>query len=78
MENVTKIIKAPEYPPQMKHKVIFETFDGLAQGEALLLINDHDPRPLYFQFQATRANQFSWEYVEQGPLQFQVKIGKMA
>ncbi|MBB3111158.1 uncharacterized protein (DUF2249 family) [Paenibacillus phyllosphaerae] len=76
MNAFAKVIKAPEYPPQLKHKVIFETFDALKSGEAMLLINDHDPRPLFFQFQATRSNCFTWEYIEQGPIEFQVKIGK--
>jgi len=70
-------VKAPEYPPQLKHKVIFETFDRLAGGEAMLLINDHDPRPLRYQFEATRSGQFTWEYLEQGPDVFRVKIGKI-
>lgn len=78
MNEYAAIVKAPEYPPQLKHKVIFETFDGLEEGQAMLLINDHDPRPLFFQFQATRAGQFAWAYVEQGPETFQVRIGKLA
>ncbi|WP_054028640.1 DUF2249 domain-containing protein [Bacillus sp. FJAT-28004] len=67
MDLFTTIIKVPEYPPQLKHKVIFESFDQLKPGEVMLLINDHDPRPLRYQFEATRSGQFSWEYLEQGP-----------
>ncbi|MCI3921234.1 DUF2249 domain-containing protein [Paenibacillus sp. TRM 82003] len=78
MNDFAKVIRAPEYPPQLKHKVIFETFDALESGEAMLLVNDHDPRPLFFQFQATRNGMFSWEYLEQGPLEFRVRIGKQA
>lgn len=77
MSEFAATIKAPEYPPQLKHKVIFETFDALKSGEKLLLINDHDPRPLFFQFQATRGGQFAWEYVEQGPNEFRVSIAKL-
>ncbi|PZD95576.1 hypothetical protein DNH61_13695 [Paenibacillus sambharensis] len=76
MSEFAAVVKAPDYPPQLKHKVIFETFDGLDAGQAMLLINDHDPKPLYFQFQATRSELFTWDYVEQGPELFQVKIGK--
>lgn len=78
MSEFSVVIKAPEYPPQQKHKVIFETFDGLNPGEAMLLVNDHDPRPLFFQFQATRSEMFSWDYLERGPESFQVKIGKVS
>lgn len=70
-------IKVTEYPPQLKHKVIFETFRNLQSGEALLLINDHDPVPLHYQFNSMYPDQFIWEYVEQGPDLFRVKIGKV-
>jgi uncharacterized protein (DUF2249 family) len=77
MENYTSTVNATEYPPQIKHKVIFETFDALQSGEAMLLINDHDPKPLFFQFGIERPNQFTWEYIEQGPVTFRVKIGRV-
>jgi uncharacterized protein (DUF2249 family) len=77
MEQFSTVITAPEYPPQIKHKVIFEAFDSLAAGEAMLLVNDHDPMPLYYQFQATRGGQFFWDYLEHGPEIFRVKIGKL-
>ncbi|WP_433942891.1 DUF2249 domain-containing protein [Paenibacillus sp. SN-8-1] len=76
MNKYTSTVNATEYPPQLKHKVIFETFDELEPEQSMLLINDHDPQPLYYQFSATRSDQFSWEYVEQGPEWFRVKITK--
>lgn len=42
----------------------------------MLLVNDHDPVPLKFQFESMHTGQFTWEYIEQGPVTFQVKIGK--
>ncbi|GAX90452.1 DUF2249 domain-containing protein [Effusibacillus lacus] len=77
MSEFAATVVAPEYPPHMKHKVIFETFDKLQPGEALQLINDHDPRPLRYQFEMERPGQFSWEYLEQGPATFRVKIGRI-
>lgn len=76
MNEYTATVNATEYPPQLKHKVIFETFDDLEPDQAMLLINDHDPKPLYYQFSATRGEEFSWEYIEQGPEWFRVKITK--
>jgi len=70
-------VNATEYPPHLKHKVIFETFGRLQPAEAMLLINDHDPIPLRFQFEAMYPGQFSWEYLERGPEMFRVKIGKL-
>ncbi len=65
-------------PPRERHPLIFSTFRELAAGESLLLINDHDPKPLYYQFQAEHTNQFNWDYLEQGPDVWQVRIGKVA
>ncbi|HEX6574673.1 MAG TPA: DUF2249 domain-containing protein, partial [Gemmatimonadaceae bacterium] len=48
--------------PREKHPTIFRTFDGLSSGESMLLVNDHDPRPLRYQFEAERPNIFRWEY----------------
>jgi len=77
MRTFAAVVNATEYPPHLKHKVIFETFNSLQPAEAMLLINDHDPKPLRFQFESMHAGQFSWEYVEQGPVVFQVRIGKL-
>ena len=41
-----------DIPPAERHPKIFEAFDALEGGEALTLINDHDPKPLFFQMQA--------------------------
>ena len=62
--------------PREKHPTIFKTFDELNTGESFQLINDHDPMPLFYQFQAERPNQFGWEYVEQGPEVWRVNISK--
>jgi uncharacterized protein (DUF2249 family) len=70
-------VNATEYPPHQKHKVIFQTFDGLKPGEAMLLVNDHDPQPLRYQFELERPGIFSWEYIERGPETFRIRIGRI-
>ncbi|OGI51445.1 MAG: hemerythrin [Candidatus Muproteobacteria bacterium RIFCSPHIGHO2_02_FULL_65_16] len=65
-------------PPRERHPLIFNTFTSLQPGESLLLVNDHDPKPLYYQFQAEHADQFDWNYLEQGPAVWKVRIGKKA
>jgi len=64
--------------PARRHEMIFETYHGLGDGEAFVLINDHDPKPLYYQFEAEHNGQFTWEYLEQGPEVWRVRIGKVA
>ena len=62
--------------PALKHPTIFEKFDELISGESLILHNDHDPKPLYYELSAERGDIFSWEYLEQGPETWKVKITK--
>ncbi|HET9340581.1 MAG TPA: DUF2249 domain-containing protein [Casimicrobiaceae bacterium] len=62
--------------PRERHPLIFRTFDALAPGEALVLVNDHDPKPLYYQFKAESNAEFTWEYLESGPDVWRVAIGK--
>ena len=64
--------------PREKHPTIFRTFDGLGVGDTLLLINDHDPKPLYYQFTFERPGKFEWEYVESGPATWKVHIKRTA
>lgn len=64
--------------PRERHSLIFGKFESLAPGEALLLVNDHDPRPLYYQFQDRHADQFEWTYLQSGPELWRVQIGKTA
>jgi uncharacterized protein (DUF2249 family) len=63
-------------PPREKHPTIFATFDELPSGDSSVLVNDHDPFPLRFQFDATMAGQFEWEYVEEGPQVWRVLISR--
>jgi uncharacterized protein (DUF2249 family) len=63
-------------PPREKHPAIFRAFDALAGGQAMLLINDHDPRPLRYQFQAERPESFDWVYEEEGPEVWRVRISR--
>ena len=63
-------------PPREKHPTIFQTFDALQPGESFVLVNDHDPFPLRYQFEAERAGSFAWDYLEQGPQVWRVQIAK--
>src|ERR1035441_3745260 len=38
--------------PRERHPLIFNTFHELAPGQDFVLVNDHDPKPLYYHFKA--------------------------
>ncbi|HBT98417.1 MAG TPA: hemerythrin [Sulfurihydrogenibium sp.] len=62
--------------PFERHRLIFETFNNLKEGENFILINDHDPKPLYYQFKYELEGQFNWEYIQSGPDVWKIIIGK--
>lgn len=66
----------PELEPAKKHPAVFQKFDALQNGESFVLVNDHDPKPLYYQLVAGRGKTVEWEYLEEGPAVWRVKIGK--
>lgn len=70
------ILDVTQYEPREKHPTIFRKFDALTGGETLVLHNDHDPKPLYYQLLAERGDTFQWEYTEKGPQWWTVRITK--
>lgn len=74
--NETKFIDVTKIEPRLKHPTIFSEFDQLHDGESILLHNDHDPKPLYYQFLGERGDIFTWNYVANGPAVWEVEITK--
>lgn len=75
MENL-EVLNATLLEPRVKHATIFARFDELKPGEQFILKNDHNPVPLYYQLVQQRGEVFTWEYLEEGPQWWQVKITK--
>lgn len=72
-ENILDVTKLA---PREKHPTIFSRYHALKEGESLIIHNDHDPKPLYYQMQGEMGDVFTWEYLEQGPKWWKVKITK--
>lgn len=41
-----------EIPPSERHTTIHEAFADIDSGESLTIVNDHDPKPLFYEMQA--------------------------
>jgi uncharacterized protein (DUF2249 family) len=63
-------------PPRDKHPTIFRTFDSLDRGQSMVIVNDHDPRPLRYQLLAERPDAFEWTYEAEGPEVWRVRIDR--
>lgn len=64
--------------PRERHPLVFSTFKALQPGEAMELINDHNPEPLHGQFKSGLFGAFNWSLQESGPEQWRVQITKPA
>lgn len=75
-ENIVKL-DLREIPVFERHPRIFDEWEGLEPDGILQLINDHDPKPLRYQFEGEYKDKFSWEYVSNGQPDWIVNITKL-
>jgi uncharacterized protein (DUF2249 family) len=73
---VEQLMDVRALPPRERHPAIFDTWKNLSAGQAILLVNDHDPVPLYYQFACEHHGEFHWEYLDQGPEVWRVRLRK--
>lgn len=64
-------------PHGERHEIIFGGLDQLDPGESLVIVNDHDPKPLRYQTQALWPDRFEWSYLQAGPRQWRVAITRV-
>lgn len=64
--------------PRDRHPLIFQMFRSLGTSGTMEIVNDHDPKRLYYQLQAEQSGQFAWDYLERGPEVWRVRITKFA
>jgi len=75
---VTPDLDIRPLPPRERHTRILEFFHALPEGGDFVLINDHNPRPLLYQFQAEQPARFDWSPLEEGPEVWRIRIHRRA
>jgi uncharacterized protein (DUF2249 family) len=70
------VLDVRELAPAWRHETIFAAYHDLAPGAGFLLVNDHDPKPLRYQFEAEHTGEYTWDYQEAGPKVWRVRIGR--
>lgn len=63
--------------PWERHPRIFSVWDELQSGDSIRIINDHDPKPLYYQMEAEAKGTFSWRYDQKGPVDWVFTMTKL-
>ena len=63
-------LDARSIPAARRHSSIHDAFEDLEPGETLTILNDHEPKPLFYEFQAEvdafDEDGYSVEAVEDG------------
>lgn len=77
MEDKVKALDLRPMPPFERHEKIFQIWGTLKPGETLKIINDHDPKPLRYQFEVEYKDEYEWEYQEKGPKDWVVAIKRL-
>ena len=72
-----KVMDVRPIPCSIKHGLIIRTWLELAVGDHFILLNNHDPVPLFYQFSAQWPGAFTWEHLLQAPEECRVKITKL-
>ncbi len=72
-----EILDVRELAPAKRHESIFAAYDALPGDAGFVLVNDHDPKPLRYQFEAEHTGEYTWDYLEQGPRVWRVRIGRL-
>ncbi|MDE2291126.1 MAG: DUF2249 domain-containing protein [Elusimicrobia bacterium] len=76
MSDITLDIR--EMHPRERHPRIHSVWETLPVGATLTLVNDHNPKPLLYEFHAERTGEFEWKPVEEGPEKWVVAIRRVA
>jgi uncharacterized protein (DUF2249 family) len=72
-----KVMDVRPIPCSIKHGLIIRTWLNLPVGDHFILLNDHDPVPLFYQFSAQWPESFTWEHLLNSPEEVRVKITKL-
>lgn len=77
MDNDKITLDLRPMPPFERHEKIFENWESLTPGQTLQIINDHDPKPLHYQFEAEQNGKYEWTYIKGGPKDWIVNIKRI-
>jgi uncharacterized protein (DUF2249 family) len=67
-----------DVPPAERHPKVHDAFESLSSGETLELVNDHEPKPLFYEMRAETADfdADGYEVEKRGPTEFVARFPK--
>ena len=71
-----RVLDVRDIPCSIKHGLILQTYRDMEVGQHFILVNGHDPVPLWYQFSAEWPDTFTWEHLLREPEEVRVRITK--
>ena len=67
-----------ELPPADRHDRIHDAFESLDAGETLVVVNDHDPKPLFYEMreEVPAFDPEGYEVEQRAPDEFRARFPK--
>ncbi len=62
------------FVPIKRHEMLLQMFGDLPKGQSFTFINDHDPKPLYYEFRSIFGDVVGWEYLARGGKAWKVRV----
>jgi uncharacterized protein (DUF2249 family) len=72
--NATEELDVRTLIPIERHKRLLRIFKELPVNASFIFINDHDPKPLYYEFRSVYGDVVAWEYLNRGGREWKVKV----
>ena len=65
-----------QYDNSSKNEAIIQAFDSLDMGDKFIVKSDSDLNSVHSHLDEERMNVFNWEYLEEGPNEWEAKVSK--
>lgn len=75
--NKTETIDLRKIPYFGRTDEVLVLWRKIKPGQSLKIINDHDPKPLYYQFEMQQHGRFEWHNIREGARKWVIKIKKI-
>lgn len=74
MQETEKQLDVRPLIPIKRHEKLLKLFKELPVGDSFVFINDHDPKPLYYEFRSIYGDVVGWEYLQRDPAEWKVRV----
>lgn len=76
MKETEILVDVRSLPPRERNPAMLKAWNDLQDGESVLLVSEQELTPWYYQLACEHTGTFRWEYQEQGPETWRLRLTK--